>query len=91
MTALDKVSISARYESQVSLKFKTSQDHDDFGLTTDGATNHRDLPAVLALGATYDVTSKFKVMADYNYYFRKMLIGVNLLLQQMKFFVFIGR
>ncbi len=71
LTALDKVSISARYESQVSLKFKTSQDHDDFGLTTDGATNHRDLPAVLALGATYDVTSKFKVMADYNYYFQE--------------------
>ncbi len=71
LTALDKLSISARYESQVKLNFKTTQDHDDFGLTTDGALNRRDLPAVLAFGAAYDVTSKFKLMADYNYYFQE--------------------
>ena len=71
LTALDKVSISARYETKVKLNFKTEQDHDDFGLTTDGDLNRRDLPAVLALGIGFDVTSKFKVMADYNYYFQE--------------------
>ena len=70
-TGVDHLSLSARYESKVNLDFKTKQIHDDFGLTVNGQMNRRDLPAVGALGASYSLTSKLKVMADYTFYFQK--------------------
>jgi long-chain fatty acid transport protein len=71
VTAIDKLGLSLRYESNVNLNFKTTQDHDDFGLTTDGATNRRDLPAVLAFGASYKCSTKLKIFSDINHYFQK--------------------
>ena len=63
--------MSVRYETQVNLDFKTKTNKDDFGLTTDGSMNRRDLPAVLAIGAAYEWSPKFKMYADWNYYFQE--------------------
>jgi len=71
MTPIDRLDVSVRYETQVNLDFKTTQNHDDFGLTTDGATHRRDLPAVFAFGASLELTSKLKTFADFNYYFQQ--------------------
>jgi long-chain fatty acid transport protein len=67
----DKVTLSARYETEVNLDFKTKTHKDDFGFTADGAESPRDLPAVMGLGAAFQATSKFKIYADYNYYFQE--------------------
>ncbi len=69
--ATEKLNFSTRYESQVNLDFKTNQITDDFGATVDGELNRRDLPAVLAFGASYNFSEKFRAFADYNYYFQK--------------------
>lgn len=69
--ANEKINCSVRYETNVKLDFKTRQTKDDYGVTTDGAMNRRDLPAVLALGAGIKMTSKMTVLADYNYYFQE--------------------
>ena len=69
--ANDKINCSVRYETQVKLDFKTKQTKDDYGVTTDGAMNRRDLPAVFAFGAGFKITSKFSALVDYNYYFQK--------------------
>lgn len=71
VSAVDHLDLSVRYESQVNLNFTTKTNKDDFGLAVNGTTNHRDLPAVLAFGAAYEFTSKFKTFADVNYYFQE--------------------
>ncbi len=71
ITAIEHLDLSVRYETQVNLNFKTKVNTDDFGLTQDGATNRRDLPAVFAFGAAYELNSKLKASADFNYYFQK--------------------
>lgn len=71
MTSVEHLCLSVRYETQIGLNFKTTQNKDDFGLTTDGATNHRDLPAVFAFGASYEFSSAFKMYGDMNYYFQE--------------------
>jgi len=66
-----KLDLAAHYESRVKLDFETSIVRDDFGLAVDGAKNRRDLPAVLYLGAGYQLTAKLRLLADFNYYFQK--------------------
>lgn len=70
-TAATGLNLSSRYESAVALDFKTKQLVDDFGMTKDGDMARRDLPAVFAVGVSYDVNEKLQVLADYNYYFQK--------------------
>ncbi len=69
--ANEKINCSVRYETMVKLNFKTKQTKDDYGVTTDGAMNRRDLPAVFAFGAGIKMTSKMTALIDYNYYFQK--------------------
>jgi long-chain fatty acid transport protein len=67
----EKLNIAGRYETKVELDFKTKQIVDDFGITTDGQLNRRDLPAVAALGISYDVTETINSYFDFNYYFQE--------------------
>lgn len=71
VSSVDHLNLSVRYESQVKLDFKTITHTDDFGLTMDGSTSRRDLPAVFAFGASYEFTPEFKSYLDVNYYFQK--------------------
>jgi long-chain fatty acid transport protein len=67
----ENLNFSGRYESEVKLDFKTKQLTDDFGITTDGEMNRRDLPAVAAIGASYRFSSKVRTYYDFNYYFQE--------------------
>ncbi len=70
MKPVQKMNFSLRYESKVSLNYKKSVEKDDAGMFTDGATFQRDLPAVAGSGISYAITEKFKMAADFNYYFQ---------------------
>lgn len=65
-----KLNITLRYESKVTLDFKTKVQNDDLSLAVDGEKNRRDLPAVAGLGIGYAVNNKFKILYDFNYYFQ---------------------
>jgi len=70
-TATPKLTLAAHYESAIKLDFETTVDTDDFGIAVNGAKSRRDLPAVLYLGAGYQVGPKLLLLADFNYYFQK--------------------
>ena len=65
---------TVRYETAVKLNFETNQESDEFGITQDGATSRRDLPATLAIGLAVAPTTKTQIYADFNYY---MQTGAN--------------
>ena len=71
LTPNDKTNFSLRYESQVNLDFKTKTNKDDFGMSVDGSSSPRDLPAVLAFGFAHQTCPKLKTFADINYYFQE--------------------
>ncbi|MCJ8341749.1 MAG: outer membrane protein transport protein [Cetobacterium sp.] len=81
----DRLNIGMRYDSQVNLDFKTKATDNcikvgntlkDKLLTLypvykDGLKERRDLPAILALGASYKVTDRWTTYVGGNYYFNK--------------------
>jgi len=68
---IDKFLFTVRYETKVKLDFTTKTNKDDFGVTVNDEKNRRDLPAVLAFGASYAINDQIKVLAEYNYYMQK--------------------
>ncbi len=68
---VDKIVLTARYETKINLNFKTNTNTDDFGVTVNGEKNRRDLPGVLAFGVAYKINDKLNVLGDYNYYMQK--------------------
>ncbi|MEP7264414.1 MAG: hypothetical protein ABI772_07950 [Bacteroidota bacterium] len=68
---IDKLVMTARFETQVKLDFKTKTTTDDFGATVNDEKNRRDLPGVLAFGVAYGINDKLKVVGDFNYYMQK--------------------
>ncbi|WP_426709234.1 OmpP1/FadL family transporter [Cetobacterium sp. SF1] len=81
----DRLNIGMRYDSQVNLKFKTDASISDssikklistellkkYPVYADGTKERRDLPAILALGASYKVTDRWTTYVGGNYYFNK--------------------
>lgn len=67
----EKLNLAGRYESQVKLDFETKQITDDFGITTDGQMNRRDLPALAAFGAAYQISNMIRSYFDFTYYFQE--------------------
>ena len=68
---VNKLVMTARYESQVKLDFKTETKTDDFGATVNEEKNRRDLPGVFALGVAYEINNKLKALGDFNYYLQE--------------------
>ena len=68
---LDKLNIGLKYEFQTKLELENSTTVDDLGMFPDGQKTRSDLPAILAIGADYKVTDKFKASFSYNLYFDK--------------------
>ncbi len=66
--ASPRTRITARYETAVKMDFKTDQQTDDFGMTTDGEKTRRDLPSVFAAGIAWAATPGIMVYGDFNYY-----------------------
>lgn len=81
----DRLNIGMRYDSQINLKFKTDASYSTVGsgniikdkllsfypVYADGTKERRDLPAILALGASYKVTDRWTTYVGGNYYFNK--------------------
>ena len=74
----DRMNLAVRYDSKVKLELVTDVNTNDFELITsalnvitDGQKRKRDLPALLAVGASYKLTEKLRLAADLNYYFQK--------------------
>lgn len=77
----EKLNIGLRYDSKVKLDFKTKSDYDkgliskmllgEYPMYIDGMKTRRDLPALLALGASYKVTDNWTTFIGGNYYFNK--------------------
>lgn len=81
----ERLNFGFRYDSQVRLKFKTKTTTEDntsikltdllisqrFPMYKDGLKTRRDLPAIMALGASYKVTDSWTTFIGGNYYFNK--------------------
>jgi long-chain fatty acid transport protein len=80
----DRWNFAARYETKVKLKFEADATDspaeilgqkigflDFYPQYADGDKRYRDLPAMLALGASHKLTDKLVIMAGGNYYFVK--------------------
>jgi long-chain fatty acid transport protein len=72
----DKLNLALHYESQVKLDLKTDIKGDDTisssaGLYVDGEKNRRDFPAMIGMGASYQLTPEFRGEFDLNYWFQK--------------------
>ena len=82
--ATDRLNLALRYDSRVKMKFKAKGDKNDVNLPkrplgfgnfypeyAPGVKVRRDLPAILALGASYKVTDNWTMALAGNYYFNK--------------------
>ncbi len=61
--------IAAKYELKTSMKVKNDTKADSTGLFPDGKEVPADIPAILALGASYKVLPTLTVSLGYNHYF----------------------
>ncbi|MDP2645983.1 MAG: outer membrane protein transport protein [Desulfobacterales bacterium] len=76
----DPVNIGIRYETGVDLDFKQSVSQDSLGLipfigrafgVTHGGVVSRDLPAILGLGASYQMTPRVRMESNLTWYFNR--------------------
>lgn len=65
---MDGLNIGFRYEHLTGLELETETDVDITGVLEDGAKENYDMPAMLALGASYLVTPTLRTEASFNYY-----------------------
>ena len=78
ITPMEKLNIGVRYETNSKLEWDTDVSGSALGGLivdglgyADGETEKKDLPALLALGASYDVLPELKVSTSFTYYFIK--------------------
>ncbi len=83
--ATDKLNLGMRYDTKINMNFEADADETKvpipgvgelgfssiYGQYADGVKSRRDLPAILALGASYRVTDRWTTFAGGNYYFNK--------------------
>lgn len=69
----DKLNLAARYEFRTSIDVKNDTKVNDSGLAQfdDNVKNPNDLPAVLAVGASYQFLPSFTASVSYNHFFEK--------------------
>lgn len=67
----DDLDIAMRYEMSTKLELENDTEQDDTGMFPDGAKSRADLPAMLALGAAWQMNSKFRLETSLNYFFAK--------------------
>ncbi len=82
--ATEKLNLGMRYDTRVNMNFEADAKEnkadlkvfqlgfsDVYGQYADGVKSRRDLPAILAVGASYRVTDRWTTFAGGNYYFNK--------------------
>jgi long-chain fatty acid transport protein len=72
----DDLTIAARYETITKLEYEIDIKKDNLGILaasglSDGGKVDRDIPAYLALGASYRITPALRTEASFNYYFNE--------------------
>lgn len=67
----EKLNFGIKYEHKASIKVKNATKVDDVGLYPDGAEVPSDMPALLSIGGSYQVTDKVNLSAGYHTYFDK--------------------
>ncbi|MDT8274267.1 MAG: outer membrane protein transport protein, partial [Desulfomonilia bacterium] len=76
VTPRENLTMALHYETRVKLDFKddiNSADtiSEDLGLFVDGEKNRRDFPAMIGLGASYQLNPKLRCEVDFNWFFQK--------------------
>ncbi len=67
----EKLNVAARYEFQTNMNLKNNTSQDDTGMFPDGKETPADIPAILSLGASYDIIKTLKLSIGYNHFFNK--------------------
>jgi long-chain fatty acid transport protein len=71
VTPLKGLALSFRYENGTSLELKNKTTKDDTGLFPNGEVTGNDIPAILALGVDYALTSKLRASFSFSNYLDK--------------------
>ena len=76
---IGKLNLAAKYDFKVRMRLKNDNDDPNFatlvaqmpvlGKYTDGEKVDEDSPALLTIGAQYEITNKWRVMAGYHHFF----------------------
>jgi len=71
-----ELNIGVRYETETTLDFENSVDEDSLGLLPqlgieDGESDYRNLPAIFALGVSYQVNPQIRLESNLTYYFNE--------------------
>lgn len=66
---LSNLNVAARYEFRSALNVQNNTKVDDTGLYADGVNTPQDIPALLSLGAEYNIIKSWKISAGYNHFF----------------------
>lgn len=66
-----KLNIGAKYEFKTNLNVENKTTVDDTGLFGDGVNTAHDVPALFAIGASYDILSNLTVSTSFHYFFDK--------------------
>jgi long-subunit fatty acid transport protein len=70
-TPMDTLTIAVRYEFNTKLEFTNETTVDDTGLFPDGFKFRNDIPALLAVGARFEIIPELRAHAAFTYYFDK--------------------
>jgi len=68
ISPMDGLNIGIRYETLTQLELETESDVDIAGVVEDGKKERADMPAMLAVGASYKVMPELKAECSFNYY-----------------------
>jgi long-chain fatty acid transport protein len=65
----EKLNVGVKYEFKTTLEVKNETKVDDTGMFPDGATTPHDIPALLTIGAQYDIIPCVTISAGYHHFF----------------------
>lgn len=71
LTLWEKLTIALKYEFMTKIDVTNDTKVDSTGMFPDGEKSSSDMPAMLAVGASYPLTNKLRGYADFNYYWDK--------------------
>ena len=65
----DKLNIGVKYEFKTALTIENKTTKDNTGMFTDGEKTPYDIPAILTVGAQYEIVPSVSISAGYNHFF----------------------
>jgi len=71
LSPIDGLNISAKYEFETKLELQNKTAKDDTGMFPDGLKMHKNIPAILSLGANYALAPGWRALVSFNQFFDK--------------------